>query len=87
MTVDLRTLPQKALAAAMKGGTEAWGTYASASAHVRYSQPVRPQSRRRCYCGCNRRATHAGMANGVCLTTGCELTIARWVKWGTPSHE
>ena len=37
-------------------------------------------SRRRCGCGCGRRATHMGLANGVCMSTGCELYIRRWVK-------
>lgn len=80
--IDLNTLHPKALAAAMKGGTDGWGHVASAVEHVRYSQPVRPSSRRRCHCGCKRRATHMGMANGLGLTTGCELAIARWVKTG-----
>ena len=36
--------------------------------------------RRRCTCGCEQRATHLGMANGVCLTMGCELYVRRWVR-------
>ena len=38
------------------------------------------KSRRRCHCGCNRRATHMGQANGVTMVMGCELSIARWVQ-------
>lgn len=80
--VELAKLPPTALSAAMRGGTAGWGQRASAVEHVRYAEPVRPQSRRRCHCGCRRRATHAGKANGVALTMGCELRIARWVRDG-----
>ena len=79
---DLNKLHPKALSAAMRGGTAGWGQVASAAEHVRYSQPVRPASRRRCHCGCERRATLMGMANGIALVSGCELAIARWVKTG-----
>lgn len=48
----------------------------------RYMQAVDPKSRRLCRCGCRKRATHLGMANGVALATGCELSIRRWVKFG-----
>ena len=81
--MNLNDLSKNALAAAMKGGTAAWGQVGSSSEHVRYMEPVRPQSRRRCHCGCGARATHRGMANGVCLTTACELAIRRWVKTGS----
>lgn len=81
--MDLSKLHPKALAAAMNGGTAGWGQVASAAEHVRYAQPVRPSSRRRCGCGCERRATHMGMANGCGLATGCALAIARWVKTGS----
>ena len=75
-------LQPKALAAAMRGGTAGWGQVASSVEHVRYAQPVRPASRRQCYCGCNQRATHLGMANGCGMTTACELGIQRWVRTG-----
>jgi hypothetical protein len=80
--MNLSKLHPKALAAAMKGGTDGWGTVADARANVRYSVPVKPTSRRRCHCGCNRRATLMGMANGLGMVSGCELAIARWVKIG-----
>ena len=80
--MDLNKLHPKALAAAMKGGTAGWGQVANSRTDVRYSQPVKPTSRRRCTCGCERRATHLGMANGIGMTSGCELAIARWVKTG-----
>ena len=81
--VDLSKLSPKALAAAMKGGTAGWGQVASAVDHVRYAQPVRPTSRRQCHCGCGKRATHIGMANGCGLTRGCELAVQRWIKTGS----
>ena len=77
---DLSKLSKPALRAYMRGGTPEWGTHGDADAHVRYAEPVNPRSRRRCTCGCKQRATHIGMANGVGLTTGCQLSIARWVR-------
>jgi hypothetical protein len=79
---DLNSLSPNALAAALRGGTAAWGQWGSAADHVRYTEPVPPRSRRRCHCGCKRRATHVGKANGVALTEGCLLAMARWVKTG-----
>jgi hypothetical protein len=55
-----------------------WGTWGSASEHKRYSVPLPPKSRRRCHC-CGKRATHAGMANGVALMGGCEGSVDTWV--------
>lgn len=77
--MDLKELSPQALRAAMRGGTDQWGTYGSSDAHVRYMEPIWPTWRRRCPC-CKRRATHKRMANGVCLGTGCELSVRRWVK-------
>lgn len=70
------------LAAAMRGGTEGWGQHGSAADHVRYSLAIDKSDRRRsnCSCGCGKRSTHRGFANGVCLMSGCELRVARWVK-------
>ena len=79
---DLNSLSPAALSAAMRGGAMAWGQLGSSIDHVRYVEPVLSKSRRRCHCGCKRRATHLGMANGVCLTIGCELAMARWVRDG-----
>lgn len=87
---DLSKLSRKALAAAMRGGTDGWGQFGSSTEHVRYSEPLerRRGRRRRCWCGCGNRVTHRGMANGVALTCACELGIARWVKTGhvKPPH-
>lgn len=51
--------------------------------NVRYALMVPSTSRRRCPCGCKQRAAYFGFANGVCLTTACQLAIRRWVKFGT----
>ena len=80
--IDIANLPAAARSAAMRGGVNGWGIVASAAEHIRYAASVAPKSRRRCHCGCKRRATHRGMANGVCLTTACEFAIRRWVKTG-----
>lgn len=79
--VDLNNLSRAALSAAMRGGTDGWGQVGSTE-HVRYAEPVPSTSRRRCSCGCKRRATHYGKANGVALGIGCEMSIRRWVKTG-----
>lgn len=80
----LNDLSPRALSAAMRGGSDGWGTAGSAERNIRYSEtkPPRPGRRRTCHCGCNRPTTHAGMANGVCLVSACELGIARWVRTG-----
>jgi hypothetical protein len=81
---DLNSLSRPALAAAMKGGTVGWGEVGSSREHVRYSEPLPKRlTRRKCWCGCGNRRTHAGRANGMTLTTACELGIARWVKTGS----
>jgi hypothetical protein len=83
--MKLSDLTPPALAAAMKGGTANWGQWASASDHVRYAEAItEPGGRRRCHCGCGKRSTHRGMANGIALTEGCELSMRRWVKTGRP---
>lgn len=82
---DLNKLSTAALKAAMTGGTSAWGTWGSSEAHTRYMEPL-PKTRRRrmCRCGCRKRHTHVGKANGIGLFGGCELTVARWVRSGRP---
>lgn len=81
--VDLNKLAPAALKAAMTGGTSGWGEVGSAADHVRYAELIVPKSRKKCWCGCDGKRTHRGMANGVCLTTACQLGIARWVKTGS----
>ncbi len=79
---DLSKMTPAARSAAMRGGMAGWGQVGGMVGHIRYAEPVPCTSRRRCHCGCKRRATHRGMANGVCLTTACDLAIRRWVKTG-----
>lgn len=60
------------------------GAWGSSVHHKRYMEPVDPKRRRRCS-RCQRprpRATHRGMANGVCLMTGCEWHVRVWVRDG-----
>lgn len=78
--MDLNELSPAALKAAMKGGTKEWGLRGSSSEHVRYAQTIPSRSRRRCHCGCGKRATHLGMCNGVGLLTGCQFFVMKWVK-------
>lgn len=77
---DLNSMSQAARSAAMRGGMAGWGQVGGLPGQICYYEPVDSKSRRRCGCGCGRRATHRGMANGVCLTMGCELSMRRWVK-------
>lgn len=55
---------------------------ASEDLHTRSFKKVPSTSRKRCRCGCKQRATHFGLANGVVLRSGCELSIRRWAKQG-----
>lgn len=63
-----------------------FGMYASATEHHRYAQllPGRHRNGRRCDCGCGGKASHAGMANGLALTSGCEWSMRRWARDGYP---
>ena len=62
-------------------GTDSWGTYGSSDIHARYIEPI--ESRRyKCSCGCDGKCTHRGMANGVNLIAGCELSMRRWQRDG-----
>ena len=80
---DLKDLSPQAQSAAMRGGMDGWGQLGSTTRHVRYAEPSAPSARRRCHCGCKRRAAFKGMANGVCLVSACEMAIRRWVKTGS----
>ena len=50
--------------------------------HIRYMElrPKRPGRKPKCNCGCGMPKTHTGFANGVSLTSGCEMSMRRWVK-------
>ena len=56
-----------------------WGEGGSIS-DPRYITEAPKKGRRRCTCGCGQWATHTGMANGVALMGGCELSVRRWVR-------
>lgn len=75
--MNFEELSSNALAAALIGGTEAWGVRAHVD-DVRYFEPLR--YRRKCHCGCAQWATHRGCANGIILMAGCELSVRRWVR-------
>lgn len=79
---DLNSMSPAARSAAMRGGMEGWGQVGDSSRHIRYMEPKPSKARRRCPCGCKRRATHYGRANGVTLMSGCELRVRRWIKEG-----
>ena len=53
---------------------------ANALTDRRTAHPLPSTSRRRCSCGCKRRATHSGAANGICMVIGCELHVRRWLR-------
>src|SRR5688500_9901050 len=42
--------------------------------------PDKRRTRRTCPFDCKGNATHAGLANGVCLMRGCEFHVRQWVK-------
>ena len=45
------------------------------------------RKRRMCHCGCRKKDTHLGTCNGVGMTSGCELTVRRWVRdWKEPQR-
>ena len=79
---DLSRLSPTELAAAMRGGTAGWGKVGSADLNIRYAIRQHARKSRKCWCGCGQRASHRGMANGVCLIEGCAFRIARWVRDG-----
>lgn len=81
--MNLNDLSPAALKAAIKGGTRNWSYYANIHEHVRYAELTSSKSRRKCHCGCKRRATHRGCCNGITMTMACELAIQRWIKTGS----
>ncbi len=81
---SLADLSAPARSAAMRGGMAGWGQVGGLPHHIRYVEPLpkRPGRKPKCHCGCNGPKTHRGMANGVCLTSGCELAMRRWQREG-----
>jgi hypothetical protein len=55
-----------------------WGQVGSDDM-LRYAAKA-PNRRKRCRCGCGGALTHYGMANGVALMGGCEMSVYRWVR-------
>jgi hypothetical protein len=58
-------------------------TWGSADHHACYAERVADRRRwpRKCrHGGCSNANTHAGMANGVCLTSGCEFHMHQWAR-------
>lgn len=81
--VDMNNMKPAELRAAIQGGTAGWGQVASATENVRYKLALpKIKARRQCHCGCEGKATHVGMANGIGLTRGCEMSMQRWVTTG-----
>lgn len=81
---DLNNLSSAARSAAMRGGIDGWGQIGGMPGQIRYMEqrPKRPGRKPKCNCGCGTPKTHIGFANGVCLTSGCEMSMRRWVKLG-----
>jgi hypothetical protein len=79
---DLNEMSNAARSAAMRGGMAGWGQVGGLAEHLRYMElrSRRPGRKPKCNCGCGTPKTHTGFANGVCLTSGCELYVRRWVK-------
>lgn len=82
--MNLNGLSPAALKAAMQEGAVEWGQRASANEHVRYAEPQTARNGHylKCHCGCGQRSKWRGMANGICLYEGCELSVRRWAAEG-----
>jgi len=82
--IDLNALSPAARSAAMRGGVAGWGRVGGQAGQIRYVEPrkKRPGRQPKCACGCETNKTHLGFANGVCLISGCEMRVRRWVKAG-----
>lgn len=76
----LDKLSPQALRAAMKGGTSEWGERGSVVDHIVYAEPQTARGRYylKCRCGCERKATHRAMANGICMMEACEMAAHRF---------
>lgn len=81
---DLNEMSQAARSAAMRGGMDGWGQVGGQPGQIRYMElrKKRPGRPPKCACGCETAKTHLGFANGICLISGCEMRIRRWVKEG-----
>ncbi|WP_188036015.1 hypothetical protein [Pseudomonas sp. EZ-C24] len=81
---NLNDLSPAARSAAMRGGVAGWGQVGGQPGQIRYMELRKERSGRqpKCAYGCETNKTHLGFANGVCLISGCEMRIRRWVKAG-----
>lgn len=79
---ELNAMSPAARSAAMRGGVAGWGEVGGLPQHIRYMEARKKRKGRqpKCSCGCDTAKTHLGLANGVCLISGCELMVRRWVK-------
>lgn len=82
--IDLNSMSPAARSDAMRGGMSGWAQVGGLPQHIRYMElrKRRPGRQPKCSCGCGQSKTHLGFANGVCLTSGFEMRIRRWVKEG-----
>ncbi len=81
--MSLSGLSPQAFKAALRTGTKGWGQRGSLFDHALY---VEPQGARRghylkCRCGCGGKARFRLMANGVCMSEGCELSLRRRIRF------
>jgi hypothetical protein len=85
---ELNKLSRAGLEAAMRGGTKEWGERASIIEHIMYVEPQTARGRHylKCRCGCKKNATHRAMANGICMSEGCEFSMQRWAKQANASR-
>jgi hypothetical protein len=74
---------QARIRAAAKGA--AWGgRVASIEDHEVVVLPIHAHARwwhrKRCWCGCRQWDTHSAVANGLAMSSGCELAMRRLVR-------
>jgi len=80
--IEINKLSPAALKAAVRTGIAEWGQRASIFEHALYVEPqdARRGHYRKCWCGCGRKAKFRLMANGICMSEGCELSMHREAK-------
>lgn len=81
---DTATLRRERIKAFIAGLIEPTGVRSGSVRGSRSIIETDPKSRRRCSCGCGKRATHVGLGDGLALTIGCEMKVRRWVRDGYP---
>ncbi|MEV6432612.1 hypothetical protein [Nocardia sp. NPDC051463] len=75
---------QRARTRATAAGQTAYGRIGSVDDHIVDVLPinahVRWWHRRRCFCGCGQWSTHSLVANGLAMSSGCEIQMRRFAK-------